>query len=49
MYTITLNIPNGAQTLILPEDSRIHIFAMTSSQQFIKISNSQHLHDKFDY
>lgn len=49
MYTITLNIPNGAQTLILPEDSRIQIFAMTTSQQFIKISNSQHLHDKFDY
>ncbi|MHA1675385.1 MAG: glycoside hydrolase family 38 C-terminal domain-containing protein [Promethearchaeota archaeon] len=49
MYNINLDIPKSAESLILPTDDRVHVMAITASQQFIKITNSQFLHDKFDY
>ena len=49
LFTITLDIPDGAESILLPNDSRIQIMAMTASQQSIKLKNSQHLHDKFDF
>jgi len=49
MYSITLNVPNGAKSLILPDNQSIHIIAMTVSQQIIKVNNSQFLNDKYDF
>ena len=49
MYTHTLDIPQGAKYLSLPEDPHIHIMAMTISQQSIKVHNSHVLNDKFDF
>jgi hypothetical protein len=49
MQSITFEIPSGAKALILPDDTRIYIFAMTASQQSIIVKSSQVLHDKFDF
>jgi alpha-mannosidase len=49
MYTITLDIPKDAKSLILPDDNRIYIMAITASQQAIKVMATQHLLDKFDF
>ena len=49
MYTITLDIPRGASSLTLPDDTHVHILAMTTSQQLIKIRHSNILNDKFDF
>ena len=43
------DIPKDAKTLLLPEDPRIYIMAMTTSQQVIKIHSNQFLIDKFDF
>ncbi|MHA1148171.1 MAG: alpha-mannosidase [Promethearchaeota archaeon] len=49
LYTIKLNIPKDAKSLILPDDFRIYIMAMTASQQKVNIQNNQILNDKFDF
>jgi alpha-mannosidase len=49
MFTITLNIPNDAISLVLPEDNHIYIMAMTVSQQSVKIKSTQYLRDKYDF
>jgi alpha-mannosidase len=49
MYTLTLDIPQGAKSLDLPDNPDIHILAMTTSQQPIKVHNSHILNDKYDF
>ncbi|TFF90451.1 MAG: hypothetical protein EU548_02925, partial [Promethearchaeota archaeon] len=49
VFTIDLEIPKDAKSLILPEDSRIYIMAITASLQEIKIENNQILRDKYDF
>lgn len=49
MYTITLEIPEGTDSLVLPNDKNIHILAMTASSQPIKLKSSLVLNDKFDF
>jgi alpha-mannosidase len=49
MNTITFDIPTSAKALVLPEDKKINIFAMTVSQQNTNVKNSTPLRDKFDF
>ncbi|MBD3352334.1 MAG: hypothetical protein GF364_12680 [Candidatus Lokiarchaeota archaeon] len=49
MYTIDLDIPDGTRSLELPDERRVNIFAMTASQQDIKLEGSQYLVDKYDF
>jgi len=49
LFTINLKIPENARSILLPEDPRIYIIAMTVSQQRIKVQTNQYLQDKFDF
>jgi alpha-mannosidase len=49
LYTLQLDIPKGAISLLLPEDSKVFIIAMTASQQAIELKAVNILHDKFDF
>lgn len=49
MQTVTVDIPSGAKSLILPSDNRIYIFALTASNEKIKIESTQSLMDKYDF
>lgn len=48
-YTINLEIPKNAKSLVLSNDPNIYIMAVTASQQMIRIQNNQYLRDKFDF
>jgi alpha-mannosidase len=49
MTNITIPIPKGAKTLMVPRDARIYIFAMTAGQQGVDLSGAQVLRDKYDF
>ncbi len=48
MYTIHLDVPEGATFLKLPTDSQVYLFAATLSQQNLRIKSTQYLLDHFD-
>lgn len=49
MFTIPLDIPEGAESLVLPNDERIKIMAMTGSEQKLKLKSTQYLIDQYDF
>lgn len=49
LFSITLDIPEGAKSLLLPVDERIYIMAMTISEQYAQVINAQVLNDKYDF
>ncbi|UYP44531.1 hypothetical protein NEF87_000816 [Candidatus Lokiarchaeum ossiferum] len=49
MYSKKLDIPTDAQQLILPDDGRIFIFAITASNQIVRVNSTQKLNDSYDF
>lgn len=49
LYSLILEIPSGAATLVLPRDSRIQIPAATASDRSIEVQSLRYLNDKYDF
>ncbi|TFH30625.1 MAG: hypothetical protein E4G98_01700 [Promethearchaeota archaeon] len=49
LYTIEIQIPENTESLLLPDNPLITIFAITVSNQMVDVESTHHLQDKYDF